>query len=356
MPAYSCGAPRGLRQSGGYGYPIRMEEDIMKCDIVLRKILSSILCLGMAAGLAACGNPFAKQEDPKATANPYAITVLGLDELEEDTYYIRHGDEFYEIPEIECSFNDDGHNDQNYILTDMDSPAGIPERTIFYSKDKTELLIPTLYQDDQLVYKSSREVTDNFAWERYMDGGYTIGVCGIGMNNLNKPSFTNWYTNILDGSEVEKELGRVEDEDDEIYASYNINSIDGVEVTKENVSEAGYITGLPAGRDMQVDFYLGTQLRRMALQADARIFYDFENYWTKGMSYSEDGYIVIRMPEIFKTGYYKVNTSGMFRYVDEPYSENTNLSELKYNQAYFIKDKDGRLAYKQDEEGNYIYE
>lgn len=316
-----------------------------------------MLCLIMTVCLCGCTNPFAKQKTPEETPpDPYAITIHSLDELEDDTYYIKHGNDFYEIPKIECSFNDDEHNDQTYILTDTETPAGVPSRTIFYSKDKSELLIPTLYQNDELVYKSSVEVTDNFAWERYMDGGYTIGVCGISLNNLNKLSFTNWYSNILDESPIEKEFGRVEDDEDELFASFNINSVDGVELTKENLSEAGYITGLPVDKEMEVDFYQGTLLRQMKLKADARIFYNFENYWTKGMSYSQDGYITINIPEFFKTGYYKVNTSGMFRYVDEPYRETADLSDYRYNEAYFQKDQDGNLIFKQDENGNYVYE
>lgn len=266
----------------------------------MRKQITAVMLL-MAVCLCGCSNPFVKQNTPgEASPDPYAITIHSLDELEDDTYYIRHGGDFYEIPDVECSFRDDEHNNQTYILTDEETPEGIPDRTIFYSRDKSELLIPTLYQGDELVYKSSVEVTDNFAWERYMDGGYTIGVCGIRLNNLNKLSFTNWYSNILDESPIEKEFGRVEDEEDELYTSFNINSADGIELTKKNLSEAGYITGLSVDKEMEVDFYQGTVLHQMKLKADARIFYNFENYWTKGMSYSQDGYIVINMPKFLR--------------------------------------------------------
>ncbi len=322
----------------------------------MEKRITAVMLLAISVCLCGCSNPFSKQDAGEPTPDPYAITIHSVDELENDTYYIKHGDDFYEIPEIECSFEDDEHNNQTYILTDVETPDGIPNRTIFYSKDKTELLIPTLYQGDELVYKSSEEITDNFTWERYMDGGYTIGVCGITLNNLNKLSFTNWYTNILDESPIEKEFGRVEDEEDELFTSLNVNSVDGKELTKENLSEAGYIMGLPVDQEMTVDFYQGTALHQLKLKADARIFYNFENYWTKGMSYSQDGYVVINVPEFFKTGYYKVNTSGMFRYVNEPYNETADLSGYQYNRAYYKKDKDGNLIYKKDEDGNYVCE
>lgn len=51
-----------------------------------------------------------------------------------------------------------------------------------------------------------------------------------------------------------------------------------------------------------------------------------------------------------------MNTSGMFRYVNEPYSETANLSDYHYNQAYYRKDKDGNLIYKKDKDGNYVCE
>ena len=41
------------------------------------------------------------------------------------------------------------------------------------------------------------------------------------------------------------------------------------------------------------------------------------------------------MGDFFKSGYYKCNGSGMFRYVAEPYSEGMDLNTIKFNEAFF---------------------
>ena len=318
-----------------------------------KKTILSILCLLIAFCVTACSNPFYKEpEKVKQKKKNYVIKVLDKDHLKDDTYYVKHGEEFYEIPELECSFND--VNDMDFVMKKQETPEGVPERTAFFGKDKSELLIPTMYEDDELVYKSKVEVEDDFAWERFMDGGYTIGLCGMKMNNLSKISFSNWYTHIKDDEKEEEIFGREENEEKIVY--YNLNAMDDRVLSADDVSEAGYLLGVEPNTPHEFDFYQGTDLMRLTLSADVRIFWNFENYWSRGMHYSDEGYVVIHLPTAFRNGYYKVNTSGIFRYIAQPYDANLDIATLKYNHAYFKKDEEGKLIFRKDEWGNYIYE
>lgn len=300
--------------------------------------------------LTACSNPFADTEataEEAAAQETYEIPILKADQLQEDTYYIKHGDEFYEIGYGDYS----GAMAEEYVLwADPSSTAGDPERNFLYEKDKNELTIPTMYQGDSIVYKSSASIRDRIAWERYADGGYTIGIRNIGTNELGVLEFQNDYTSIVEGdTKLEQTFGMKEDDQDE-YDVYNIESADGKKLTAENVNLAGCLTGLPVGKDITFHFYLGTKLIPFKQQANYRLFYNFENYWTDNISYSEDGYAVLTPWPSMKSGYYKADNSGLFRYIDKPYSEKLNLSAINYNQAYFALDDRGNPIYQYDQE------
>ena len=325
---------------------------------MLKKILTlsilSALCMISVSG---CSNPFRKEKPKKA--NPYVIHVASKKTLKDDTYYIKHGDQFYEIPIGDYSYGDD------YIRTDNDTPEGDNSRTVFYTKDKTELAMPTMYADDELVYKSSDTITDKFNWERYIDGGYTIGIRGLTENNIGTLNFTNYEKNFFHKNNIVKQLGSVDSEDSENLVTYTldaidnkklINVVDGVPEKCKTLSTAGYITGLAPGKEVVIDIYKGTQLYKIKTKTDVRIFYDFEEYATKGVTYSTDGYAVINVLPGFMSGYYKVNNSGIFRYINQNYDESINIDDVKYNMAYFKYDKNGNIVYKTDKDGYPIYE
>lgn len=286
----------------------------------------------------------------------YDIKIYTLDELKSDQYYVKHGENYYEIPFMASSFSG-FERTVPYILPEKNAePGGDPSRYIMYEKNKTELQIPTLYADDLIVYKSDYEVNQTIEWERFLDGGYTIGICGMTENNLGTLSFNNFACNITKHSALAVHYNRVYSDDEDEFKILNLDTINGVKMTSENLSESGYIKNLPADENLEVNIYQGTELFKITTTADARVFYNFENYWTRNISYNEDGFVALEVPKFFKSGYYKVNDSGMFRYIAEKSNENIDLSKIKYNKAFFKKDETGELVYKKDEENHFIYE
>ena len=342
----------------------------------MRKIVSILITGILMLSLCGCDNPFAEDE-PEATPDPYAITVYTVDTLEDDTYYIHHRDEFYKIGQYAPSFLDDSDEGHVYKLPinwdGTPTPEGDKQRSFFYEKDKSELLIPTMYADDEIVYKTSAPMEGDIEWERFADGGYTFPVRGLSLNGYNKVIFENWYFNIPKDSALVESIPRAsssdqEDENgDRVLNLYTLNSIDSTPLTAEMITDYGTIKD-PAlyfdkGYDAEytLDFYLGTNLIRTSLSPNWRIFYNFENYWTDAIEHSDNGYIVLKIGTSFKTGYYKVNSSGMFRYVAKPYADGLDIASLKYNIAYFPykKDEDGeeKIQFNYDEQlRRFVYE
>lgn len=294
--------------------------------------------------------------DEEGNPITYDIAVYTADELQDETYYIKHGDEYYEIPFMDCTFN--GYYDRvSYVLPERDSyPDGFSYRTIMYEKDRTELQIPTMYADDSIIYKSAYEVYDSIEWERFMDGGYTIGIGGITENTLGVLELDNMCCNLNAHNSLREDFECVSSSRNDDYVVLNLDSIDGVKMTIDNVTPSGFIKDLPVDKDLTVNIYKGTELYQKTMRADVRYFYNFENYWTRDITYSEDGYIILEVPKFFKSGYYKTGYSGMFRYINKNFNEVNDISEIKYNKAYFRKDEKGNCIFEKDEKGHYIYE
>lgn len=318
-----------------------------------RKVIVLILASFLLTG---CSNPFADSQltaQEAAEQQTYEIPILKANQLQENTYYIKHGNDFYEIGYGDFS----GAMSEEYILSSNPySTKGDPARNFLYEKDKNELTIPTMYEGDSIVYKSADAINDQIAWERYADAGYTIGIRNIEVNDLGVLEFQNDYTSIVEGdAKLEQTFGVKEDDKDE-YDIYNAESADGKILTEEDINEAGCLSGLPVGKEIEFHFYLGTKLIPFKQQANYRLFYNFENYWTTGITYSEDGYAIFTPWETMKSGYYKVNGSGLFRYVNAPVDKKVDISKINYNQAYFALDKRGEPIYQYDDEtGTFTY-
>lgn len=342
----------------------------------MKKLLTLFLCFTLV--LMQTGCIFEDDEDEKEEIDPYAIIANTKDTLKDNTYYIKHGEEFYEIGVYEPSFKDDRDNDHEYTIKlekDFPDPMGDKSRTYLYEKDKSELLIPTMYADDELIYKTSQTISGDIEWERFADGGYTFPVRGLKLNSFNKATFKNYYFNIPEESETAKVIkpaqGGLTEETDEdgkdLLREFTLNAIDGTAVTAEMLTDYGTVKDpkflFEKGYDDEftLDFYKGTKLMQVKTKANWRIFYNFEDYWTNEFEYSDNGYLIIKIGKAFKTGYYKTGTSGLFRYVAKPYSDSLDITALKYNVAYFkhyIDEETGKEKYEYefDEElGRFIY-
>ena len=206
--------------------------------------------------------------------------------------------------------------DYNFKNQEMEMAVEHP-RSIWISSDKDDS-IPTVRKDDLLIYVSSTTVPDGIVFERFADYGYSIGV-----SNMIKDGGGHYYI----------EYAAV-DEDDYKY-SIDMNSdasqlsdlaaierlyldkVGDTKVREDNVSDGGTVLGLKKNKSYVCEFYTGTYYQDFKLTANIHTFSSLETFTSYEYEFMHSNFIVISIPDYFKSGYYFVNGVGLFRYVAE---------------------------------------
>lgn len=206
--------------------------------------------------------------------------------------------------------------DYNFKNQEMEMAVEHP-RSIWISSDIDDS-IPTVRKDDLLIYVSSTAVPDGIVFERFADYGYSIGV-----SNMIKDG----------GGHYCIEYAAV-DEDDYKY-SIDMNSdasqlsdlaaierlyldkVGDTKVREDNVSDGGTVLGLKKDKSYVCEFYTGTYYQDFKLTANIHMFSSLERFTSYEYEFMHSNFIVISIPDYFKSGYYFVNGVGLFRYVAE---------------------------------------
>lgn len=282
--------------------------------------IAGLLCITtMATLLTGCG----KKEEEGPT---YALTPVAESDLQAGLFYAKTPDGFYELPAGTRNYTD-----KELIAKEADS-----SRIVWFGED--DVCIPTLYKDDQLVYCTSETIPSAFTWERYKDQGYTIGISGLTVNEANRYSVPASEASLkLDSSFV---AGLAEVNDDDVLI---VDKVDGKSVNNTNVSEGGTITGLTAGKEYNVDTYVGSAYTSVACTADTHAFSSYELYETSTYSFAQSNYIILTVPNYLRSGYYYMNGIGMVKYANVTREE--GISAINFNSPYYLGT---------DEEGNII--
>lgn len=212
-----------------------------------------------------------------------------------------------------------------------------PTRFCWVKSGYDETCIPTMYENDKLIYKSINAITDGFALERFSDGGYTIGLAG-----LQKSKSGNYiYTPESGYSQPDSDTINIDNLGaNEIY----IVSVGKERVTDKNVSPTGYITGLTKNNNYVCDIRTGTISKLAAFRANIHIFVSLEQYMISKFYFSNPLYIEIALEKSMPTGYYSVNGAGLFRYITNKDKEReSELTAADYNMPFIAVDADGNL-------------
>ena len=133
------------------------------------------------ASIAASG---CKKKEPEGPVEQ-VMTAVTVNDLKSGCYYVKNGRDFYELPTEGMNFDPTKPAETTTAL-----PNGIIRKDTsrildFVYKDNT---IPTLYKNDQLVFKASGNVP-SFTWERFNDQGYSIGIYGLTASPAGKIQF-----------------------------------------------------------------------------------------------------------------------------------------------------------------------
>ena len=296
--------------------------------------------MSIATIFTACGKK--KDEGPVEED----LKAVSLDQLEEGNFYVRSGDSYYKLPIEECNFDltKDAETEDDKHAGIM--PTGVENGRVldYVYKDNA---IPTLYQNDTLVYVTDSEIS-SFTWERFLDCGYSIGVYGMSLNNGGKVT-TDDKSNYSPSSSVAEALQKNEISS---LGGITFDKINNTPITKDYLNEnVGIITGMSKDANANVDAFIGTTHIPMNIKADTRYFQSFELYNSTEYTLSTDGYAVVEVPSYLKSGYYLLNNKGLVKYLS--IDRGNDEASLDLTVPYYYKDADGNtLTYYEWREQN----
>lgn len=277
--------------------------------MILKKTRLIASILAMAIFLCSCGaKPIFKKE-----GEDYELKGLTDEKLEEDQYYVKDNTTFYLAHDIE------GNKLGNNKTTDI-------KRVAWTMQD--ESLVPTMYSDGLIAYKSRSAAVSNINIERFKDIGYSIGLYNAEVDMDGYIKF-KYSSSVVKDSDLYTQL--------EEYKSYDLRivTING-EFVKDNLDLSGCIEGLEHDKTYTIEFYAGTQFLSIDVKADVKFYTSYEMYYVDSSADTTNGYVAIEMPDDAKSGYYYVNGKGFFRYYNSLKSEvdkDQDMNEAYYNNA-----------------------
>ena len=279
------------------------------------KIITPFLLIGTL--LTGCEMPEIF-EDPDAK---YRAVPLSNTELENDIYYVKEGTKFYETYEAKTS-GGSGDVDNTrcaYVLGDY------------------EKKVPTYYKGELLAYASKSNTIEDVDIERYSDTGYSIGVYGA--------EWSDGYITFSLNSDTVKDSDAAKKFKNDRSNDIMIETINGMSVQGDMINKAGVFVGLEENKDYEITFWAGTYYGKVTVTADTHFYQSFEAYTLDDHEITKNGYIAVRIPEDFKSGYYIVDKNRIFRYIDE--EKGADLASVDYNKEYFSTPEDQMAAYSQ---------
>lgn len=262
--------------------------------------------------------------------------VNSVNDLADGCYYIWHDEKNNDITDdLEGVADSDVFKLCPSGSVNWDSDSFI-EHTIWFSSTKDED-IPTLHAGDKLLYVSSTNVPyEGIEWERFADYGYTIGVA-----NMKGDTSGHYYITNDDGESFD---GYVFGDSDTNQLNENFSSastlfldkIGGSDVRENSISDGGTILNLKKDKEYVCEWYTGTIYQDFKMKANIHTFGSLETFTTYDYEFLHSNCIEIVIPDWFKTGYYYIAGTGLFRYVSEEdedlyngnaYDENVNWND-----------------------------
>lgn len=295
-----------------------------KTQRIICGALAAVMCLSLVASMTGCG-----KKEPEII---YELTPVTSEELEAGNFYVKNGNSFFKLPSGTRTYSDD----------EIIAKEATNDRIVWFGKD--DVFIPTLYKDDQLIYCTESTIPNSFIWERYYDNGYTVGVSHLAQNEANRYTTTNLYENIKADSSIAASLSEIAEEETIV-----IDKIDAKTVNNTMISEAGTITGLSSGKSYKVDVYVGTKYIEANATADTHAFSSYELYETSNYSFDQSNFIILTIPNYFRSGYYYLNGSGMVRYANVTREE--GIAAVNFNAPYYLGvDENGNIITADDKD------
>lgn len=193
------------------------------------------------------------------------------------------------------------------------------------------------------------------------EGAYTIGVA-----NMMADGGDHYYIEYAMTDEddykyfLDLESDAAQLTDIEIITKLYLDKVGSIKVTKDTVSDGGTVLGLTKDKQYKCEFYTGTYYQDYVLTANIHTFTSMEFFTAYNYEFAHSRFIIIEIPDYFKSGYYMLNGVGLFRYVadedltiynGEPYDANIN-----WNDPIILYDEDGSIIYDPSDPDGYVEE
>jgi len=278
-----------------------------------------------------------KKEPEPAGPVEQSLAAVTVNDLRSGCYYVKNGGDFFELPAEGLNF-DPSRPAETTTMT----PNGIIKKDAnrivdFVYKDNA---IPTLYKNDQLVFKASGNVP-SFTWERFNDQGYSIGLYGLSASSAGKIQFENGKSGNDSTSSITAAISERLEEGMTLDNGFVLDKINGASLNGDNLRDGGIVAGLTRDAIANCDLYVGTTLISASATADMRAFTSFELYTTDLYSNSPDGYAIIDIPDYLKSGYYYINNAGLVKYYNV--ERGTDTADIKMDDPYYYEDDSGNV-------------
>lgn len=259
-----------------------------------RIIISTILVLFTLA-LSGCSltSEKLKEEEKKVDEGP-KLEKYTREQLSLGNMYIKNSDDYYKaLTEFDCRLNDNS-------VPSLD-------RKLFLSDN--DILVPTLYNDDTLLYYTSEEIPASYQFEYFSDEGYTIGLFNIIPSSTvaSKYFFSNSLDYVIYGSDFNNAMLNFEDNAEFILSKFN-----GKEIQDSQLTQSGTIKDLIYGKTYPVEYYLGSQYYKNDVKADIHAFISSKLFTSERFKLTEDSVLKITPPDL-PNGYYLINNSFLIK-------------------------------------------
>ena len=315
----------------------------------LKRIIAVVLVSAMTLSLTGCGlfETMLGLSDSKPTS------FKSPDELESGKAYVWHHDG--------ANIEDDLKNgaDKNVFFTCISgdynfkgnelTDASMYPRSIWIDSTKDDK-IPTVTSNDRLIYVSKTEVPESITFERFADYGYTIGI-----SNMIADAGGHYYLEYAISDEedykyyIDMESDASQLTELEVVTKLYLDKVGKTKVNEESVSAGGTVLGLIKDKQYVCEFYTGTYYQDFLLTANIHSFGSMEKFVSYNYEFMHSTFIVIEIPEYFKSGYYFVNGVGLFRYVAdsdiETYNGEAYDEAIDWNDPIIIYDENGEVIY-----------
>jgi len=244
------------------------------------------------------------------------VKTIQKEELELNNLYIKN-DEGYLKASDEFNLN----------FSSVSSTAN-SSRIIYYIDDE-DMLIPTMYKNDELLFYTSENVPTTFYFERFEDEGYSIGVMQLGINSANKCIAPVNLKTFIENSSFGQHVNEIVPFESKQAKNTNIiiNKINSTPITFNSLSVGGTLTGFIMGNTYSVEYYIGSLQVTEDIVADTHFFTSFEMEETNKYELEED-FVKFDMSNC-ESGYYMINGYGFIRYVNA--DRGADISKINFN-------------------------